>query len=213
MTEKNHKQTDMQDMKHNEQRDQLDDILDAALAKYAAEPRTGLEDRVLANLRVESVQAPNSIRWRWWQWTAAAVAVGIVVAVFMWRSVQSPHPAIANRPAIATPAHSTPSAEQPATQIAHSHSGDSTQLHPHSAIERHPHSNSTVAAAPKLNVFPSPQPLSEQEKILADYVAQFHAQAVLIARVTNEELKRDRIEVFGNSENPNEVADHSTTNR
>jgi hypothetical protein len=218
MTEKNHKQTDMQDIKHDETRDQLDDILDAALAKYAAEPRTGLEDRVLANLRTENAQASNDVRWRWWQlwqWTtAAAVAVGIVVAVFMWRSVQSSHPAIANRPAIATPAHSTLSSEQPATQIAQSHSGDSTQLHPHSAIERHPHSNSTVAtAAPKLDQFPSPQPLSEQEKILADYVAQFHAQAVLIARVTNEELKRDRIEVFGNSENPNEVADHPTTNR
>jgi hypothetical protein len=213
MTKNNYKQTDM---KYDDTHDQLDDILNAALTKYAAvEPRIGLEDRVLANLRTESAQASNNTGWRWWQWTTAAtVAAGIVVVIFAWRLAQPSHPMIANRPSITTPARPEPGVKQPATQIAQNRSGDSHSLRAHPATERHLHSNSAVvAAAPKLDQFPSPQPLSEQEKILADYVAQFHAQAVLIARVNNEELKRDRVEVFGNSENPDQVADQPTTNR
>jgi hypothetical protein len=215
MTEKNYKQADM---KHDKTRDQLDDILDAALAKYAAvEPRIGLEDRVLANLRAEGAQAVNITRWRWWQWTTtAAVAAGIVVAVFAWRSVKPSHPAIANRPSITTPARPEPNPEQPPTQLAQDRSGNSNPLRTAPITTRHPNS-AVVATAPKLAVFPSPQPLNEQEKLLANYVSQFHDQAVLIARVTNEELKRDRIEVLGNSEsfpeNPDQVADQPITNR
>jgi hypothetical protein len=40
-------------------------------------------------------------------------------------------------------------------------------------------------------VFPSPEPLSEQEKMLAAYVAQHYQQAVLIARARMAELKED----------------------
>ena len=57
-----------------------------------------------------------------------------------------------------------------------------------------------MASGPKLDQFPSPQPLSEQEQMLASYVAQFRPQAVLIARVMSEELQRDRMEVMGNSQ-------------
>ena len=44
---------------------------------------------------------------------------------------------------------------------------------------------------PKLDVFPLPQPLSEQEKMLVAYVAQHSQQAALIARARTEELKED----------------------
>ncbi len=194
------------------ERDPLDRILDAALAKYATvEPRIGLEDRVLANLRAEGAQASRNAGWRWWQWTAAAVAAAIVVAMFAWRSGMPTHPAIAHRPAI-----STPGAKETEAQSALNGNGKPTHVRTRRTPtdERPAHPNPAVAAAaPKLDVFPSPQPLSEQEKILANYVAQFHDQAILIARVTNEELKRDRLEVFGSSENPDEVADQQTTNR
>ena len=52
----------------------LDAILDAALALYHrdAEPRTGLEDRILANLRTQPLaQRPRWLAWPWM--TAAAV--------------------------------------------------------------------------------------------------------------------------------------------
>ncbi len=182
---------------HDEHHDQLDRTLDAALAKYATvEPRSGLEDRVLANLRANMAQAPSNAGWRRWQWTAAAVAAGIVVAMFAWRSGKSYHPAIANRPSITTPAMPTANGEKTQTKMALNDSGESTHVRGHSAAAELPHRLTPVivAAAPKLDVFPSPQPLSEQEKILANYVAQFHDQAVLIARARAEELQKDLAE-------------------
>jgi hypothetical protein len=49
-------------------------------------------------------------------------------------------------------------------------------------------------ALPKLDQFPSPQPLSEQEKLLASYVAVYPKQAALLAKLRTEELERERIE-------------------
>ncbi len=66
--------------------DELDRMLDAALAKYAAvEPRTGLEDRILANLRAERTRVPDRA---WWRWSVAgALAAVVVVALALaWRS-------------------------------------------------------------------------------------------------------------------------------
>jgi hypothetical protein len=51
-----------------------------------------------------------------------------------------------------------------------------------------------IAPHPKLGQFPSPQPLSEQEKILQNYVAKYPEQAVLVARARSEELRRDQLE-------------------
>jgi len=72
-----------------------------------------------------------------------------------------------------------------------------------------------AAVNPKLDQFPSPQPLTEQEKILASYVARFHAQAVLIARVANEEIQQDRAELIDKPQGPAGAAheDQANTNR
>jgi hypothetical protein len=45
-----------------------------------------------------------------------------------------------------------------------------------------------------LDQFPSPQPLSEQEKILANYVAKYPEHAALIAEARMEALRRDEEE-------------------
>jgi hypothetical protein len=47
---------------------------------------------------------------------------------------------------------------------------------------------------PKLDQFPSPQPLSEQEKILAAYVAKYPEDALLLAQARAEALRRDALE-------------------
>jgi hypothetical protein len=49
-------------------------------------------------------------------------------------------------------------------------------------------------AHPKLDQFPSPQPLSEQEKILASYVQEYPENAVLLARARTEALRKDQLE-------------------
>ena len=51
-----------------------------------------------------------------------------------------------------------------------------------------------MAGNPKLAQFPSPQPLSEQERILASYVADDPQRARLIARVISEGLRQDQLE-------------------
>jgi hypothetical protein len=45
-----------------------------------------------------------------------------------------------------------------------------------------------------LDHFPSPRPLSEQEKILQDYVARYPGHAALIAQARAEALRQDLAE-------------------
>lgn len=163
----------MADGKQNE----LDRELDAALAKYTAvDPRVGLEQRVLAALR-----ADQAVREQlWWRWiVAGALAAVVVVALAVaWRSGRPHAPVIANHHPPATP-----SVQQSGTRIA-SNSG---------AIRRAPVRRSQPkvdkAANPKLDQFPSPRPLSEQEQLLVRYVHEFPEEAVLIAKAQAESEK------------------------
>jgi hypothetical protein len=166
--------------------DALDRALDAALAKYAAvEPRTGLEDRILANLRVEQEHAPNR---GWWYRNVAAVAVAAMVLVISglaWRAATRRAPTIADR----TPAMA-PSVELSSPQIASTRPPDPDSMSEHTRRRSH----SAAPANPKLDQFPSPQPLSDQENLLARYVDAFPEHAVLLARARTEALQRDQIE-------------------
>jgi hypothetical protein len=179
--------------------DQLDRELDAALAKYAAiEPRAGLEERVLSNLQAERehLQGRSWLR-SIWKWSAAAAfAVAVVVVALLWRSEKPTHPLTATHPPIATR-----DAQTPERSVVLSGGQQVPPATPHPAMMHVTHrARPQVAAAPKLDQFPSPQPLTEQEQILADYVTHFHHQAVLVARVRNEELERDRRAVNGTPE-------------
>jgi hypothetical protein len=74
--------------------DELDSTLDAALANYAAvEPRAGLENRVLSNLRAERSPVPDRAGWRW-SVAGALIAVALALA---WRSGKPSHPVASNR--------------------------------------------------------------------------------------------------------------------
>lgn len=61
-------------------------------------------------------------------------------------------------------------------------------------VMHHAHAMIVASAPPKLDRFPSPQPLSEQEKILASYVEKYPEQAVLLARARTEALRQDQLE-------------------
>jgi hypothetical protein len=185
-------------MNTGRQDDALDREFDLALAKCAAvEPRTGLEERILANLRTEHAREPDRLWWRRPAVMAAAAVVVIALGVALRSKLA--HPVVANHPIVNHPSVMTTS-QQEATRVV----SPDTEVRPRPpvAVGRNlrPVSAPVVAAAPKLDVFPSPQPLSEQEKILASYVAQFHKQAVLIARVANQEREHDRLEAMGTSQ-------------
>lgn len=193
---------------------QADCEFDDTLAKYArVEPRAGLEERILANLRAEQARVPNHAGWRW---SVAIVLAAVVVAALVvgWRPGKSSRPLLVKRPST-----SAPGPNDPRPKVAANHGAK--QLHAARQVSKraatHRSPRPTVATVnPKLDQFPSPQPLSEQEEILASYVAQFHEQAVLIARVANEELQRDRAELIDKAQGPSGSAgrgDQGTTNR
>jgi hypothetical protein len=163
--------------------------LDAALANYAAvEPRAGLDGRILANLRTESVRAPDRAWWRW-SMPAAIAAIVVVAAALAWRS---------SKPTSDVTSHPSPTTrgpQKPRTQVVSKRDGVPPRA-AHTAQRRRHRSNPSlvVAAVPKLDQFPSPHPLSEQEKLLDGYVAQFHDQAVFVAQTQSEALLRDQEE-------------------
>ncbi len=66
-----------------DKRMQIDDMLDSLLANYSsAEPRPGLETRILANLRETERQASQGWRNFKWLW-AGVVAAAIVMAAVL----------------------------------------------------------------------------------------------------------------------------------
>lgn len=178
--------------KNGKQHD-LDRMLDAALSKYAAaEPRAGLEDRVLANLRAEQVRVPDRAWWRW-SVIAVVVAVSVVGLVLTRRSDKQSHPVVANRPVVTT----QPPKER-AMQTVSNAQRSGVRPVPTNALGKvtvpPPPPTVAIARPPKLDQFPSPQPLSEQEKILQNYVAENPEQAVLLARARTEALRQDQLE-------------------
>jgi hypothetical protein len=190
---------------------EFDRELDALLALYAAvEPRAGLEARILANLQAEQARVPNPV---WWRWSLATLAAVVVITLALaWRTGKPWYPMNASRSPISE-ASKVP--ERPVAP----HAGVAGQNAPKPGFGPHylrPAPTRPTKTPPRLDQFPSAQPLSEQEKILARYVMRFPHQAVLIARVSSEELKRDRAQVMGTapeSVGPADGTDQKTTNK
>ncbi len=169
--------------------ERLDRELDAALAKYASiEPRAGLEDRVLANLRSEWENAAARV---WWHWPALGVAAAVLVvaAVFLMRRPGKPTPDITAH----QPAATSQGDKQPETRIASNDAGSPAHpTVPQGATRPPRHSvrpHAIVANGPRLDRFPSPRPLSDEEKLLVRYVRDFPQDAVMIARAQAESEK------------------------
>lgn len=170
----------------NRNQDDLDRVLDAALAKYAAEPRAGLEERVLANLRAEA--ARGTVR-AWWQWSvlAALAAVAVIAVALSWRTGSHPTTPVAVTRPTTQSRQVAGSGEQSGVRLPAERGTRKTPKHHAEAVVM-------VAAPPKLDQFPSPQPLSEQEKLLRAFVAENPERAVLIARARSEQLRQDQLE-------------------
>lgn len=167
--------------------DELDRLLNATLASYAnVNPRPGLDERILANLRSEQPVVHAS--WHWG--LAAAVAAILVVLALSLRSGWL-HPVVANYPVAdhprsdrqgSNPRLSPPNPVpevQPASEDA---SGAVRQPAPRPLLRaRAPRQETGVPKNPKLDQFPSPQPLSAEEIALTEYVKNFPKDAQLIA--------------------------------
>ena len=164
--------------------DDLDRALDAALAKYASvEPRVGLDERILANLRSADTLTGAGIGWSW-RMSVVLAAILVIVASLAWRWNKTSHqPVVVHQPEI-----------KQAPIVAHQTGGETgfaSQPKPSRPRTIRPRPQPQVAAAgPKLDVFPSPLPLSEQEKILALYVEKYPQHAALVAEARMEALRQ-----------------------
>jgi len=163
--------------------DEMDRMLAATLANYAAvEPPAGLEERVLAHLRVGPLRPPLR-GWLHWGF-AGAVAVIVVVAVLAWISTRRPHFPIAHHPPATIPQRATQETK-PALHATHEVAAVKPASKRKPVARRAPVSTA-VAAYPKLDQFPSPQPLTAEEIALARYVKNFPKDARLVAQTQEE---------------------------
>jgi len=153
----------------NEKRDRfVDDLLDSALAQYAqAEPRAGLEGRLLARLRLEPERA--AFGWRWLPMAAAAAVVLAAVLYFSGgRESRPPEVAVEPRPLVAptvTAPTVTPTPGPPAPLA--SRAGLRPRSAPRASIQA-----AAASSSVRREQFPSPAALSEQEQLLLRFVKQ-----------------------------------------
>ena len=171
---------------------EVEQWLDSALGQYGkVEPRTGLESRVLTNLQSERNRIAARRGW-WWEAGAVAVAAAIVAAV--WVGVRS-IPRIPTR----TVETSTVTHQVNAGASRPSIRRSQVDRRPNEPIRSRPEKrlsrDTTQDKAPKLEQFPSPSPMNEQEKMLARYVREFPQRAALVARAQTELQKRDQREM------------------
>jgi hypothetical protein len=175
----------------NGTQDELDRMLDAALAEYSAtEPRAGLEERVLANLRAERARIPDRAWWRWGPAGALTAVVLVVALALALRSGKPSPPQIVQHPSTI---EQSPNVPQMSIVAKDGHPAVQPMIRPTRTEGGH-RAAAVAEANPKLDVFPSPRPLSEQERILESYVNQFRQEAVLIARARSELEIRDQQE-------------------
>ena len=163
--------------------DELDLLLDSALKEYSiVEPRSGLEERVLANLQAATKTYPSRVRWQWGLAAVAAAAVVIAIS-FSWKLETKKVPSVSGHPAVLDAGTRMP--ERPMAR----HDVNMVRppgIEPGRRKANHPQNAPIPVAGPKMDRFPSPQPLSEQELVLATYASTFPEEARLIATAQEE---------------------------
>jgi hypothetical protein len=152
-----------------EKEKQMDEVLDSLLANYSsAEPRPGLETRILANLRDapgrEALRGPWNFRWLW---AGTAVVAAIVVAlVLIGRGGYAPQP-----PNAVVQARQ-PVSSQPEIQSVGPETANTIPASHRKKLAPTHHQDVNLALSQRPSVFPTPTPLSEQERLLLSYYSR-----------------------------------------
>ncbi len=168
----------------------VDDLLDAALERRrSVEPGLGLEKRILANLRAR----PHTAPWlgsRRLEWAAAGVAAAVAIAataLYTTRRATAPvslAPAVVSKPEALLAPSPPPAVVSNRPTPRHGAGGNGT-----GAVGTALAGGASTAQAgrltppePRLERFPAPTPLSDQEKLLLKYV-QSAPEPVLMAQI------------------------------
>ncbi|MCI0403833.1 MAG: hypothetical protein L0212_09955 [Acidobacteria bacterium] len=151
---------------HDHERELFTDkLLDAGLARYSqAEPRPGLEQRILAGLRAQ----PRPSFWLDWRWASALATVAVpllVIVIFLMRQPSAPE--MPPQTAVTLPSPVAPPPAPVPTPTA-------AAPHPNALATSRldPRPEGRLGAGPRLGTFPAPAPLSEQERLLLLFMQQ-----------------------------------------
>jgi hypothetical protein len=154
------------------EKDDLDLLLDSALASYADPgPDAGLERRTLARVAAEPATAPRRRGLLWG--FGLTIATCLLLLIFFWPRIGNPHAdQQARRP------------QKPAVMTARNEPATAPRSAPDLTADAQTHRShlrSTVIAAkagalPKLDIFPTPVPLTPQEQALVDFATHAPAQ-------------------------------------
>lgn len=156
----------------------LDKLLDATLERArGAEPRPGLEGRVMARLRAErAAQSPFTWTWRLVAGLAALVVVAMTLRMLM-RYGSTPRPR-GTAPSLVSQSHGPEAASPPASTVVSRPAAPNSAAPPQPAGRAHRRSaprherrvrwerGSVHLASAEPKQFPSPSPLSEEERLL-----------------------------------------------
>ena len=153
------------------EKDDLDLLLDNVLSNYGDPgPDSGLERRVLAGVRTR-MAAESAPRRRWLPWAVALPTAACLLLIFL----------AAPRTVHAPAGHATSSASPQEVPLTTTHTGSRPVLIPAPAprnrqlptgLQFHRGDRaSKPVALPKLDVFPTPQPLTPAELALVTFAA------------------------------------------
>ncbi len=164
---------------------QIDDMLDSLLANYSsAEPRPGLETRIMANLILANprdAESREASRGWWgfkWLWAGAALAAVIVIGVLIGgkRHAAPPSRTVVQ---IAQPAAQQPQVQPKPPETAPEIARKQRQRRPHRAAMITAARNSGLKPEARPANFPTPFPLSEQERLMLAYLNNRPRQEVI----------------------------------
>lgn len=181
-------------------KDDMDRELDAALSRYAAvELRGGLEQRVLAHLRLQHTGATR-VGWR--HWIVLGFAAASLAALAIWAGER--HSAIVNtKPVLVQHEAAKASGSAYAAGANTDLSFEGTQEHLQSKLlkgsAKHRRNEkvarASIETAPKLAQFPAPVPLTEQEKLLIQFVRNQPQEAALVAQMQTVVVEQEADEL------------------
>jgi hypothetical protein len=148
-------------MSEQKKQSELDELLDSLLtACSAAQPRPGMETRLLARLRVESssTERVRSRAWRWWWGAAGAATLSVVaLAIYLSQVLALPQP-----PKIQAAGLPLLPFQLPLGGFGQKIRG--SRERPHKPAPAN-------VAGIRQKIFPTPAPLSDQERLLFRYLA------------------------------------------
>ncbi len=147
--------------------DELDKILDSALSSYSQEEaRPGLETRVLSRIRASG----QARRFAWLRWAVTIPAFAALLLLVFWISD-------ASKPARSTVKDSAATLQYSTVFQSRDRKGAVSRIQKHLAAAIRPSAKHVPLPLPKHEQFPTPTPLTDEERALLAFVACSPKQA------------------------------------